>query len=149
MERFEEMQAQISPLTAILKMMQAKSKCDANLHIFTLLESISKKSLTRDARHQNWVKLGHPVQQPYCVTPLGFQLLEQVEGALGSMAQDINSVDMSHFQNGPFQSSLISRISRQRGPMTKLDILQATCAAESDVAALQELIKITRLWKFT
>ena len=126
--RFEEARTQILPLISLVKIMQAKENFDANLATWTILEALCEKSSDRDA--QGSIQLVSPGHKSYSVTSLAFMLLEEVETSLGSTLQEIESITWVADEVLP---ALASRVSRQRGMVTNMNIQVFFCRTKKSL----------------
>jgi len=137
-ERFEEEKIQVLHLTSILaKMDNPKS------HTLNLLEIICEKfpPIERSGRSDFFIKLVCPCHQSqHSVSPLGFLLLEEVEGAHGSAHQEVLQIKVP-FLKDPLMSALGSRLSKQQVKMTKMHSGPAVCWSRKNAADLFALIQ--------
>ena len=147
--RFEEARTQILPLISLVKIMQAKENFDANLATWTILEALCEKSSDGDA--EGSIQLVSPGHKSYSVTSLAFMLLEEVETSLGSTLQEIESIDvrdvdlnlLSALNLQEIESitwvadevlpALASRVSRQRGMVTNMNIQVFFCRTKKSL----------------
>ena len=127
-QAFKEARTQILPIISLLKMMQAKDDYNAFHHTLTYLEALCEKSPDRDG--QGTIQLAAPGHKSYSVTPLFLRLLEEIEMSLGATLQEIESIEIPRVVTAnPGLPALASRVSRQKGVMTNMNIKhQATSA---------------------
>ena len=130
-ESFEEKQTQMATLINILKMLD-----QPNSHILHLLEVICERS--RAIPGGQYIQIGTHTSS-YSVTPLGFLLLETVEGAFGTALQEISSIG-SRLEE-PWLSALASRVSRQKQKVSKMEIGMANLTSKESCKALHILTK--------
>jgi len=81
--------------------------------------------------------VGGPCQTPYSVSPFGFMLLEEIEGAAGSTEQRVEKFMNLHLE-GPLMSALTNRLGRQQGLVvgtTTIRVLMCT-ASLGDLSTL-------------
>ena len=81
-----------------------------------------------------------PCQKPHSVSPFGFMLLEEIEGALGSTEQRVEKVVVKDLK-GPLMSAVTNRLSRQQalGQMTgiiTINVFVCTAASLDDLLVL-------------
>ena len=137
-ERFEEERIQILHLTSILAMMD-----NPKSHTLDLLEIICEKfpPIESPGRSEFSIQLGCPCHQSqHSVSPLGFLLLEEVEGALGSAQQEVLQIKVP-FLVDPLMSALGSRVSRQQVKMTRMQSGPAVCKNRKNAAHLFALMQ--------
>ena len=113
-----------------MKMMQAKENYDANLATWTIVEALCEKSANRDG----WgsIQLVSPGHKSYSVTSLAFMLLEEVETSLGSTLQEIESIDLRDVGSNVLPA-LASRVARQMGMVTNMNIQSVWCGTKKNV----------------
>ena len=138
MERFHEEKIQTLHLTSILTMMD-----NPKSHTLDLLEIICEKfpPIERSGRSDFSIKLVCPCHQSHhSVSPLGFLLLEEIEGALGSAQQEVLQIKVPILVD-PLMSALGSRVSRQQVKMTKMHSGPAVCWNRKNAADLHALMQ--------
>ena len=137
-ERFEEEKIQILHLTSILAMMD-----NPKSHTLNLLEIICEKfpPVERSGKSDFYIKLACPCHQAqHSVSPLGFLLLEKVEGALGSAHQEVLQIKVP-FLKDPLMSALGSRVSKQQLKMSKMHSGPAICLDRKNASDLYALVQ--------
>ena len=137
-EKFKEERIQILHLTSILAMMD-----NPKSHTLDLLEIICEKfpPIESPGRSEFSIKLGCPCHQSqHSVSPLGFLLLEEVEGALGSAQQEVLQIKVP-FLVDPLMSALGSRVSRQQVKMARMQSGPAVCKNRKNAAHLFALMQ--------
>ena len=72
---------------------------------------------------------------PLAVSPLGYLLLEALEGALGTTEQKVEWVVFDYFA-GPWLKAFASRLSRQQGVQVKVDLMRAGLETRKRTEAL-------------
>ena len=150
LEAFKNAQTQILPLISLLKMMQAKDEddYDAFHHTLTFLEALCEKSPDRDGWGST-IMLAASGRKSHSVTPLALRLLEEIETSLGSTLQEIESIESrSRFRSMNFAAgtdlpALASRVSRQKGVMTNMNIDAVYCRSKKNVDDLLVLTNKT------
>ena len=139
---FEEARTQSLPIISLLKMMQAKDDYDAFHHTLTYLEALCEKFPARDGRGS--IQLAASGHKSYSVTPLALRLLEEIEMSLGSTLQEIESVKISSADMAnTVLPALASRVSRQKGVMTNMNIGYVYCFTKKNVDDLLVLTNKT------
>ena len=146
LEAFKNAQTQILPLISLLKMMQAKDEddYDAFHHTLTFLEALCEKSPDRDGWGST-IMLAASGRKSHSVTPLALRLLEEIETSLGSTLQEIESIEISwrSLTANTVLSALASRVSRQKGVMTNMNIEFVYCCTKKNVDDLLVLTNKT------
>ena len=121
MERFHVEKIQTLHLTSILTMMD-----NPKSHTLDLLEIMCEKFPPIEKSDFS-IKLVCPCHQSqHSVSPLGFLLLEEVEGAHGSAHQEVLQIKVP-FLKDPLMSALGSRLSKQQVKMTKMHSGPVSC----------------------
>ena len=114
--------AALAPFVDLLRMMKGQKSPERDL-----LNLICERFSSKKRSKSQYVILRCCSKQTKRVSPLGFVLLEMVEGALGSTCQQVKKIRMDGWSgSGQLQqdwlSSLSTRASRQRGSVQRLDI---------------------------
>ena len=114
--------AVLAPIVDILRMMKGQKSPERDL-----LNLICERFSSKKRSKSQYVVLRCCSKQTKRISPLGFVLLEMVEGALGSTWQQVKKIRMDGWSgSGQLQqdwlSSLSTRASRQRGSVQRLDI---------------------------
>ena len=112
----------LAPLIQILKMMKDQKSSELDL-----LNIICERYPRRSSESSEVVTLSCSSNQTRLVSPLGFLLLEEVEGALGSTEQWIERIHIDQpcygaILEGHCLSHLSSRVSRQQDMVQLLEI---------------------------
>ena len=81
-----------------------------------------------------------PCKRSHPVSHLGFLLLEEVEGALGSALQELEKVYLLNIEE-PWLAAICSRMSRQQSAVQKLDAERFVCTNAGHTKALIVLQK--------
>lgn len=111
-EKFEEDKRVVTHLTTILKKMENSNVC-----LLQLLHLICERYPCMGKRW--WddepisVQVSCPCKTSHSVSHLGFLLLEEIEGGLGSVEQKLEKVSIDCLQE-PWLSAISSRASRQQ-----------------------------------
>ena len=109
----------------------------------TFLEALCEKSPDRDG----WgsIQLAASGHKSYSVTPLALRLLEEIETSLGSTLQEIESIEISStiLTANTVLPALASRVSRQKGVMTNMNIDAVYCRSKKNVDDLLVLTNKT------
>ena len=79
-----------------------------------------------------------PCTRTHSVTPLGFMLLEKVEGSLKSAEQQVETVFLRWLEE-PFLSALESRARRQQRSVNKVEAVRFVIQDEEDMKTLVSL----------
>ena len=82
--------------------------------------------------------------EPHCVYPAGFLLLEEIEGALGSTEQSIESIELDSLEDQPeghLLKAIGSRLSRQKETVTSLNAQEIHMQDRSSVEAFIALLQ--------
>ena len=137
---FDEKRALIEPLVDILKMLD-----DPNSHALDLLEVICEKYPSAGPLYyirnpMYHIEISCPRHTTHFVSSEGFQLLEEVEGALGSALQEIISIEAVRHLRGPLLAAFASRASRQQGKITKVSLRFADCTTRRSAEDLSTLL---------
>ena len=120
-EKLSTHQTNISHLTRILKRME-----NSKVPLLELLHDICERFppvLLRPAEENGRPIAFHltcPCKRSHSVTLLGLLLLEKIEGALKSAEQGVEEVYLWALME-PWFSALVSRVSRQRRPLKKVE----------------------------
>ena len=147
--------ANLQHLTEILRSMK-----NPKFLLLDLLHVICAKCPPMDPRPQrdSALSLGNSIlmtcpsatHSSSYVSPVGFSLLEEVEGALGTVEQEINMIELQTLQNGNnnnlgiktnLLSALSSRADRQESPVGKLRVNEVICESQDQALALSALLK--------
>ena len=147
-EAFQEKRVQLVSLIGVFKMMDdAKSN---KLH--HLLDVISEKSAP-DCKLSPSIKISCFCHGSRSVSPLGFLLLEQVEGSLGSTLQEIvwivSPQTVLGFLQEPLLSALASRVLRQHQKMERLEAGWVKVTSKESARALLTLVQNTQTVGYT
>ena len=148
----------IKHLTEILRSLR-----NPKFLLLDLLQEICAKCPPMDPRPQrdfalslgNWILMTCPsaTHSSSYVSPFGFSLLEEVEGALGTAEQEIKMIELQRLQNGnndalqlgnqnsSLLSALSSRADRQESKVGKLVVNEVICENQDQVLALSALLK--------
>ena len=141
-QAFEEARTQILPIISLLEMMQAKDDYDASHHILTYLEALCEKFPARDG--QGSIQLATSGHKSYSVTGLVLRLLEEIEMSLGTTLQEIESIEIPRgVTANRVLSALASRVSRQKGVMSNMNIGYVYCFTLKNVDDLLVLTNKT------
>ena len=124
---------EMSYLSGVLKKME-----DPKPHLMELLDLICERFPPHDYFH---VEVSCPRHISHSVSTLGFLLLEDTEGALGSTVQKIKTVIL-HAMKDPWLSALGARMSRQQEVIERIRAVTFVCTsqtgAEATLAMLQK-----------
>ena len=133
---FDEKRAAIAPLVDILKTLD-----HPNSHAMDLLEAICEKypSTNPTLPFPTYIQISCPHHTTHSVSSECFQLLEEVELALGSALQEIISIEFLNLR-GPLMATLASRVSRQGGKMNKVTLRYADCSTKRSAEDLSTLL---------
>ena len=141
----------IQHLTKILRSLR-----NPKFLLLDLLHVICAKCPPMDPRHLgNSILMTSPcaTHSSSYVSPVGFSLLEEVEGALGTVEQEINMIELQTLQDGnkhdlqigneksSLLSALSSRADRQESPVVKLRVNEVICENQDQALALSALLK--------
>ena len=139
-ESFKEKRFQLLSLTGIFKMMEGPKM--HKLH--HILDLISEKYASSRALS---IKMSRSWGGPKSVSPLGFLLLEAVEGSVGSALQEIVSIVSTPNEPGfleePLLSALASRVSRQEQKIERVRTGWVRITSEESAQALLTLVENT------
>ena len=112
---------------------------DPEPHLLELLHTICEKTEYKERDFMDSVLVGcslHPAGHK--VNTVGFELLESVEGAMGTTLQKIQQFDVDNFNNNnknmihfPFASA--ARINRQNEPLKRVNINGVTLSANTGI----------------
>ena len=120
-------------LSGVLKKME-----DPKPHLMELLDLICERFPPHDYFH---VQVSCPRHISHSVSTLGFLLLEDTEGALGSTVQKIKTVILYEMED-PWLSALGARMSRQQEVIERIRAVTFVCTsqtgAEATLAMLQK-----------
>ena len=141
-ESFQEKRVELLSLIDILKMMVgAKFQ---KLHL--LLDVISEKS-SPDCALVPSIKISCPCHGSKSVSTLGFLLLEEVEGALGSTLQElvwmVSPPTALGYLQEPLLSALASRVSRQNKVIERMEVWWVKITTKESAEALFTLVQNT------
>lgn len=151
LEPFEESpeREKILPLIDILRRMERATPRDMEF-----VHYICEKSSVPEDGFSWWIKMACPCHQSHSVSPLGFQLLQEVESAVGATGQveEINFDDRFN-HHGPDQRLLYvlsERASRQDVKITKMSSNYISVTSENSAKFLSSLFnKCDRLEVYT
>ena len=149
----DEQRAKVQPIIGILKMMDKAISSPCTL---SLLNVICRQSGRVD--HFGKIGLAGPYQETHTVNVLGFLLLEEVEGSVGTTLQEITSIDCLPYLGGDPRtqaglahlclSTLASRVRRQSARLTKMAIPCVPCSTRAVARDLETLTTKSELASF-
>ena len=152
-QAFEEQRAKVQPIIGIVKMMDKAYSSPCTL---SLLNVICRQSGRVD--HFGKIGLAGPYQETHTVNVLGFLLLEEVEGSVGTTLQEITSIDCLPYLGGDPRtqaglahlclSTLASRVRRQSARLTKMVIPFVPCSTRAVARDLETLTTKSELATF-
>ena len=147
-EELKAKRVELSPLIKLLAMME-----EPQGHLLNLLNTICSRFPIDDSRRYPMKDADNNIVfQPECVevtglnktshkvSLLGFLVLEEVEGALGSSEQSVQLVGILSLQDIVL-SSLRARMLRQPGEMLKMELAGITCINQQEAEDLLVLLK--------
>ena len=143
-KRLNEERARLLPLIELLKMMEEPRDC-----LVTLLDLICTRFPVDESRlycNDDGDLLPEAVEvtctnhSHHKVSALGFLVLEEVEGTLGSAAQSVQWLGLGDL-GGVVLSSLSARMLRQHGMKIKLDLAGITCSTRHQAEELLVVLK--------
>lgn len=139
-ESFKEKRVHLLSLVDIFKMIEGPKM--HKLH--HLLDAISEKYASNRTLS---IRLSRSWGGTRSVSPLGFLLLEEVEGSVGSALQEIVSIVSAQNEPGfleePLLSALASRVSRQEQKMQRVDGGWVKIGSKESAQALLTLVENT------
>ena len=147
-EELKAKKVELSPLIKLLAMME-----EPQGHLLNLLNTICSRFPTDETREYpvkvaddnmvlvpEFVEVTDSNMMSHKVSLLGFLVLEEVEGALGSSEQSVKRVSILSLQ-GIVLSSLSARMLRQPGEMFKMELAGITCINQQEAEDLLVLMK--------
>ena len=144
-DKFEEHRGVMEHLVRILAKMDNPHIC-----LMKLLHVICERYPAMDVRSFDYVpvffQVSCPCKTSHSVSHLGFLLLEEVEGALGSAEQKLEKVSIDHLQE-PWLSALSSRASRQQErwkwwkKVERVEAVRFVCANRWDLEEFLSLLQ--------
>ena len=137
-KRLKRQEINISHLTNILSKME-----NPKVPLLELLHVICERFppmifLPEENGRPMAFHLSCPCKRTHSVTPLGFLLLEKVEGSLKSAEQQVDTVFVRWLE-GSFLSALKSRARRQQKSVSKVEAVRFVCYEEEDMEKLVSL----------
>ena len=127
---FEQKKMEVGHLVNILKKME-----NPEFYMLILLEIICQKTADGGSVHVEVICASHGSHK---VSPLGFVLLEEVEGPFGTTEQEILTTETLYFGGilrEPLLSALSSRIGRQGGKIENVFERTFTCTSQNEAEA--------------
>ena len=121
---------------------------DSNFPMLHLLEVICEKSPPEmdvpdhfgSVWKKGFIRVGCPQHPTHTVSPLGFLLLEEVEGGFSSALQEVELVDFQHMPD-LLVLGLGSRVQRQQGRMAEMHVVDTYCSNGNSVEAMSTLLQ--------
>lgn len=143
-DMYKEKKIKVGHLVDILRMMD-----DSTFPMLDLLEVICEKSPpdmgvpddSGEAFDNYIIRLGCPQHPSHTVSPLGFLLLEEVEGGFSSAMQGVELVDMPRVFCPELVPALGSRVARQQGKMVEMRLADVHCSNSKSAEAMSTLLQ--------
>ena len=87
------------------------------------------------------IKLGCPQHPTHTVSPLGFMLLEEIEGGFSSALQGVELIDIPRSYSPDLVPALGSRVQRQQGKMAEMCVPNVYCGNPKTAEAMSTLLQ--------
>ena len=134
--------AEVRTIVGILQIMG-----NPQFHLLALLDIICERFTPAADPFAHGIKVTCPSHKVHNVSPLGFMLLESVEGAINSSEQKVESIELTNIE-GPLIQALKYRVTRQESAIRQIETHWFSIQTQNDAEDFLTLAQLTEVFGF-